>query len=89
MSPPPNEVYSAFSFIGFVLCTIPLYWHLEGNVTVDVHSWLKYSVLILKFYSLQCRHLLIYDLDRSWMSLPMHQLDRMEQEHDQQGSGLL
>ena len=39
--------------------------------------------------SSECRHLLIHDLDRSWMSLAMHQLDRMEQEHDKQGPGLL
>ncbi|KAF8468714.1 STE3-domain-containing protein [Russula ochroleuca] len=26
----PNELYSAFSFIGFVLCVIPFYWHLEA-----------------------------------------------------------
>jgi pheromone a factor receptor len=31
MTPPPNEVYTAFSFIGFVLCAIPFYWHLEGT----------------------------------------------------------
>ncbi|KAF8491684.1 pheromone A receptor-domain-containing protein [Russula emetica] len=31
MSPPPNEVYTVFSFIGFVLCAIPLYWHLEAQ----------------------------------------------------------
>jgi len=30
MYPPPNEVYTAFSFIGFVLCAIPFYWHLEA-----------------------------------------------------------
>ncbi len=27
----PNALFSAFSFIGFLLCLIPLYWHLEGN----------------------------------------------------------
>ena len=31
MSPPPNELYTAFSFIGFVLCAIPFYWHLQGT----------------------------------------------------------
>ncbi|KAN0105465.1 Pheromone A receptor domain containing protein [Russula decolorans] len=31
MSPPPNEVYTVFSFIGFVLCAIPLYWHYEAS----------------------------------------------------------
>jgi len=25
-----NEVYTLFSFVGFVLCAIPLYWHLEA-----------------------------------------------------------
>jgi hypothetical protein len=31
LHPPPNQVYSAFSFIGFVMCAIPFYWHLEGT----------------------------------------------------------
>ncbi|KAH8986581.1 STE3-domain-containing protein [Lactarius akahatsu] len=26
----PNQIYSAFSFIGFLLCAIPLYWLLEA-----------------------------------------------------------
>jgi pheromone a factor receptor len=26
----PNELYTAFSFIGFVMCAIPFYWHLEA-----------------------------------------------------------
>ena len=33
--------------------------------------------------------MLVPDLDRSWMLLAIHQLDRMEREHGQQGSGLL
>ena len=45
MSPPPNEVYTVFSFIGFVLCTIPLYWHLEGKRGSTTHV---IAVLILK-----------------------------------------
>ena len=32
MHVPPNELYSVFSFIGFVLCTIPFYWHFKGKV---------------------------------------------------------
>jgi hypothetical protein len=88
MSPPPNEVYTAFSFIGFVLCAIPLYWHLKGNVELKyTRGWSIHSKIAR--CSFECGHLLIHDLDRSWMSLAMHQLDRMEQEHDQQGSGLL
>jgi hypothetical protein len=31
MYPPPNELYSAFSFLGFVLCAIPFYWHFKGK----------------------------------------------------------
>ena len=27
----PVELYTVFSFIGFVLSVIPLYWHLEGT----------------------------------------------------------
>ena len=30
MSPPPNDLYTVFSFIGFVLCAIPFYWQIEG-----------------------------------------------------------
>ena len=28
---PSNELYSAFSFIGFVLSVIPFYWHFKGK----------------------------------------------------------
>ena len=31
---PPNELYSAFSFIGFVFCAIPFYWHFIGKRAV-------------------------------------------------------
>ncbi|KAI0250400.1 GPCR fungal pheromone mating factor [Lactifluus subvellereus] len=31
MPPPPNELYTAFSFIGFVMCATPMYWHLEAR----------------------------------------------------------
>ncbi|KAF8491698.1 pheromone receptor [Russula emetica] len=30
---PPNELYSAFSFFGFVLCAIPFYWHFNARNT--------------------------------------------------------
>ncbi|KAH9956847.1 GPCR fungal pheromone mating factor [Russula compacta] len=26
----PNEVYAAFSFIGFLMCAIPFYWHMQA-----------------------------------------------------------
>ncbi|KAI0270665.1 pheromone A receptor-domain-containing protein [Gloeopeniophorella convolvens] len=30
MGLPPNHVYSGFSFVGFVMCAVPFYWHLEA-----------------------------------------------------------
>jgi len=39
--------------------------------------------------SLECGHLLVHDLDRSWMLVAMHQLYRVGKKHDKQGSGLL
>ncbi|KAI9456129.1 STE3-domain-containing protein [Lactarius psammicola] len=34
----PNQIYSAISFIGFLLCAIPLYWHLEAwNVGTSLY----------------------------------------------------
>ncbi len=33
---PPNDLYSAFSFIGFVFCAIPFYWHFKG-IRATVH----------------------------------------------------
>ncbi|KAI0283496.1 GPCR fungal pheromone mating factor [Russula brevipes] len=30
MQPPPNSVYTVFSFVGFVMCAIPFYWHLNA-----------------------------------------------------------
>ena len=50
-------------------------------------GWSTHSKIVRR--SLECRHLLVHDLDRCRMSRAMHQLDRMEQEHGEQGSGLL
>jgi hypothetical protein len=47
MMPPPNEVYSAFSFIGFVLCVIPLYWHLKGSVELKyTRGWSIHFIIV-------------------------------------------
>jgi hypothetical protein len=40
---PPNELYSAFSFIGFVLCAIPFYGHFKGKVNAQLFTGLEYS----------------------------------------------
>lgn len=34
---PPNWFFSACSFMGFILCMIPLPWHLEGDFIVPKH----------------------------------------------------
>jgi uncharacterized membrane protein len=87
MSSPPNELYTAFSLVGFVLCAIPFYWHFKG-------MWIyptRFEYLILRIYgpSLEHGHLFVYVLGRSRMPVTRHQFDRMEQEHYQQGSNIL
>ena len=68
MSPPPNGVYTAFSFIGFVLCAIPFYWHLEGT-WMYTHGLSTAKNVRL---SLEYGHLLVHDLGRAWMPSAMH-----------------
>jgi hypothetical protein len=46
MPPPPNGLYTAFSFIGFVFCVIPFYWHLEGKLKYSRH--VVWNVLLLR-----------------------------------------
>ncbi|KAI0299539.1 GPCR fungal pheromone mating factor [Russula brevipes] len=48
MSTPPNALFSACSFIGFVLCAIPFYWHLEG------HSLDAGTCLFMVWTGLEC-----------------------------------
>ena len=85
MSPPPNGVYTAFSFIGFVLCAIPFYWHLEGTWNYSHDLTTPKNVRL----SLEYGHLHVHVLDRSWMPGAMYQFDCMEQQYDRQGSCLL
>jgi hypothetical protein len=75
---PPNEVFSTFSFLGFVMCAIPFYWHLEGTRRYFRH-WSTHSDDIR--HSLEYGHLLVYVLDWPWMPGKFHQLDCVEQEH--------
>jgi len=79
MPAPPNEVFTAFSFIGFVLCAIPFYWHLEGK-WIYSRDWSIHLKVVRR--SLEYGHLPVHDLDRSWMLDAMHQFDRMEQEYN-------
>ena len=61
----PNEVFSAFSFLGFVLSFIPLYWHLEGtsNFRCMIRAWDLRALPC----SLEHRDLHVHDMDRSWL----------------------
>lgn len=38
MAPVPNQVYTAFSFVGFILCAVPFYWHLEGTSNFSLYA---------------------------------------------------
>ncbi|KAI9509914.1 STE3-domain-containing protein [Russula earlei] len=48
MRHPPNQVFTVFSFIGFILCAIPFYWHLEAwNVGTCLYmAWTGLGCLI-------------------------------------------
>jgi len=86
LPPPPTQVYSAFSFIAFVMCAIPFYWHLEGTRRY-FHRRSTHSEDIRD--SLEYGHLLVYGLGWCRMPVTMHQLDCVEQEHGSKGCGLL
>ncbi|KAH9976850.1 pheromone A receptor-domain-containing protein [Lactifluus volemus] len=48
MSLPPNEVFTAFSFVGFLMCAIPFYWHFQArNVGTCLYmAWTGLGCLI-------------------------------------------
>ncbi|KAI0061291.1 STE3-like pheromone receptor [Artomyces pyxidatus] len=53
-----NTVFSAFSFLGFLICAIPLYWHLEAaNVGVCLFiAWTALGCLISSVNSIVWRN---------------------------------
>jgi len=61
LHPPPNQVYSAFSFIGFVMCAIPFYWHLEAwnTGTCLYMAWTGLGCLIQCINSIIWNHNMI------------------------------
>ena len=71
-----------------VSCCVPFPSTGTLKVNVQLLPWLENSFWERQ-HSSECGHLLVHGLGRSWMSLPMRQLNRMEQKHDQQGPGLL
>ena len=87
MAPVPNQVYTAFSFIGFIMCVIPFYWHLEG--TSSFRCILGARDLRTLPCSMEYRDLSVHVLDWPWLLDPVRQLDRLEREHHQPGTSLL
>jgi pheromone a factor receptor len=59
-----NQAYSVFSFIGFWLSVIPLYWHLQGklqftngpslNIKVHVTAWNTGTCMYMVWTALGC-----------------------------------
>ncbi|KAI0053504.1 fungal pheromone STE3G-protein-coupled receptor [Auriscalpium vulgare] len=52
--PPPNHVFSVFSFIGFILCAVPFWWHLE--------AWNTGTCLYMAWVGLGCLNYFINSL---------------------------
>ncbi|KAI0035537.1 pheromone A receptor-domain-containing protein [Vararia minispora EC-137] len=54
----PNELFSAISFVAFVLCVIPLYWHLEAwNIgTCMFILWAGFGSLVFFINSIIWNH---------------------------------
>ena len=80
----PNWFFSTWAFIGFMLCMIPLPWHIEGNFIV-----LKYCTLCNVPPSLEHGHLPVHDLDGPGMLEPIHQFRGLEFGRHQQGTSLV
>jgi hypothetical protein len=83
----PNQLFSAFSFIGFLLCAIPLYWHLEGEPFPDLPL-----VIILDTplkLSLECWHFFVHSLGWPRLFESFHQLGRLEQHSVKRSSNLV
>lgn len=71
---PPNWVFSAFAFIGFVCSSIPLPWHLEG-------TRYPFSLLIMSSSvdsSVEHGDVSLHDLDSACVPRLLHRLDHLE-----------
>ena len=86
----PNALFSASSFIGFLLSFIPLYWHLEGILVQRlalryIHKLIDYS----RASSLECGHHLVYGLGWPGLFERIHQFGHLEQQHSKCGPDLV
>ena len=65
MSSIVNQIYTVFSFIGFVFSVVPFYWHLQGkpqftshgpflNIMVHVTAWNTGTCMYMIWTALGC-----------------------------------
>ena len=80
----PNWLFSTCAFISFLLCMIPLPWHLEGNFIVLQHH-MPSNVPP----SLEYGHLLVHDMDGLGSVKPIRQFRRLEFGRHHQGPSLV
>lgn len=58
-----NSVFSAFSFITFILVLIPFPWHLEGTSYFSLTKLRRFIYFLILVNSLEYRNMLIHALD--------------------------
>lgn len=64
---PPNWTFMVFSFIGFIMCLLPLRWHMQGQRS------LPFARLKLTHSSVQCRDMRLHDVGWDRMLELVHQ----------------
>lgn len=69
----PNWLFSACSFVSFLLCMIPLPWHLEGNSII-----IQYRLLLNASFSLEYGYLHVHAMGGYRIIEYVHQFDGLE-----------
>ena len=80
-----DTAFSVCSFIGVILMSISLPWHLQycKSLSCSVpYSFIPGSTI----HSMEYRNMRVYALDRFWMSHPLHQLHSLDRQCDQLGT---
>lgn len=71
---PPNSLFSALAFVGFLLAGLPLPWHVHCKLHLSDVSSFADSIL----YSMAYGYLHVHALDKPWMLHFVRQLRGME-----------
>ena len=85
VSSPSNTAFSVCSFIGVVLMSISLPWHLHYCKSLSCsipYPFIRGSTI----HSMEYRNMRVHALDRFWMSHPLHQLLGLERQCNQLGT---